>query len=60
MKGVDDNLYTNLESSFLQKYPNYEILLCIADEKDPCVPLARELKQKYPKVDCQILIGILG
>ncbi|KAJ7225685.1 hypothetical protein GGX14DRAFT_421704, partial [Mycena pura] len=32
LKGLDTNLYENLESTFTQEYPNFEILLSVADE----------------------------
>ncbi|KAI8904456.1 glycosyl transferase family 21-domain-containing protein [Gorgonomyces haynaldii] len=57
LKGLDANLEENLESSFKQKYPNFEILIAIADAHDPSVPIANKLMEKYPLVKCQILIG---
>ncbi|KAJ7092558.1 nucleotide-diphospho-sugar transferase [Mycena epipterygia] len=57
LKGLDTNLYENLESTFTQEYPNYEILLSVADENDQALPVARELIAKYPNVACSIIIG---
>ncbi|KAK7064362.1 glycosyltransferase family 21 protein [Favolaschia claudopus] len=57
LKGLDTNLYENLESTFTQEYPNYELLLSVADERDQALPIARELMTKYPNVDCKIIIG---
>ncbi|KAJ7783607.1 glycosyltransferase family 21 protein [Mycena maculata] len=57
LKGLDTNLYENLESTFVQEYPNYEILLSVADENDQALPVARELMSKYPNVNCRIIIG---
>ncbi|KAJ7275207.1 glycosyltransferase family 21 protein [Mycena haematopus] len=57
LKGLDTNLYENLESTFTQEYPNYELLLSVADERDQALPVARELMIKYPSVNCRIVIG---
>ncbi|KAJ7071189.1 glycosyl transferase family 21-domain-containing protein [Mycena amicta] len=57
LKGLDTNLYENLESTFTQEYPNFEILLSVADENDQALPVARELISKYPRVKCRIIVG---
>ena len=59
LKGVDDNLYGNLESSFLMRYPidNFEILLCVARDDDPCVAVCQDLMKKYPRVRCRLMVG---
>jgi hypothetical protein len=57
LKSLDTNLYENLESTFTQEYPNLEILLSVADESDPALPVARELIAKYPDVNSRIIIG---
>ncbi|KAF7339787.1 Glycosyltransferase family 21 protein [Mycena venus] len=57
LKGLDMNLYENLESTFTQEYPNYELLLSVADERDQALSVARELMTKYPSVNCRIIIG---
>ncbi|KAF7320129.1 Glycosyltransferase family 21 protein [Mycena kentingensis (nom. inval.)] len=57
LKGLDTNLYQNLESTFNQRYPNFELILSVADESDAALPVARALMAKYPAVDCRINIG---
>ncbi|KAJ7654989.1 glycosyltransferase family 21 protein [Mycena polygramma] len=57
LKGLDTNLYENLESTFTQEYPNYELLLSVADNNDQALPIARDLMSKYPNVNCRIIIG---
>ncbi|KAL0951429.1 hypothetical protein HGRIS_008121 [Hohenbuehelia grisea] len=57
LKGLDPNLYENLESTFTQEYPNFEILLSVADENDQALPVVRELMVRYPSVDAKIIIG---
>ncbi|KAG1810267.1 glycosyltransferase family 21 protein [Suillus plorans] len=57
LKGLDANLYENLESTFTQEYPNFEIMLSVADEQDQALPVARDLISKYPRVTARIIIG---
>jgi ceramide glucosyltransferase len=57
LKGLDTNLYENLESTFTQEYPNYEILLSVADAHDQALPVVRELIVKYPRTRARIIIG---
>jgi ceramide glucosyltransferase len=57
LKGLDTNLYENLESTFIQEYPNFEIILSVADENDQALPIIKELMQKYPDVDAKVIVG---
>lgn len=57
LKGLDANLYENLESTFTQEYPNFEIMLSVADDQDQALPVARDLISKYPRVTARIIIG---
>lgn len=57
LKGLDANLYENIESTFTQEYPNYEIFLSVESEHDQALPVVRELMAKYPNVDAHVVIG---
>ncbi|GBE77758.1 Ceramide glucosyltransferase [Sparassis crispa] len=57
LKGLDTNLYENLESTFTQEYPNYELFLCIEDEHDQALSVVRDLIAKYPSVNAHLVIG---
>ncbi|KAI9445344.1 glycosyltransferase family 21 protein [Lactarius indigo] len=57
LKGLDTNLLENLESSFRQEYPNFEILLSVADVHDKALPAVYELLAKYPEVNARVIIG---
>jgi len=54
LKGLDPNLYENLESSFLQEYPNFEIIFSVHDKNDLALRTVNELVLKYPTVPVQI------
>jgi len=57
LKGLDTDLFENLESSFKQDYPNFEILLAVVDEHDEALPVVRELISQYPNVNAKVIIG---
>jgi ceramide glucosyltransferase len=46
LKGLDTNLYENLESTFQQEYSNFEILLSVADPNDQALPVVRDFISK--------------
>lgn len=57
LKGLDPNLYENLESTFRQEYPNYEIFFAVSDEHDQALGVVRDLMAKYPQVKAHVMIG---
>jgi cellulose synthase/poly-beta-1,6-N-acetylglucosamine synthase-like glycosyltransferase len=60
LKGLDSDLSECLESSFKQDYPNFEILISVAEEDDEALPIVRELIAKYPNVNARVIIGALS
>jgi ceramide glucosyltransferase len=58
LKGLDPQLEECLESAFLQNYPQFEILLSVADEQDPATQVAKALIARYPSVSAKLIIGI--
>ncbi|KAH9944207.1 glycosyltransferase family 21 protein [Epithele typhae] len=56
LKGLDHNLYENLESTFMQEYPNFEVFFCVEDERDQALTIVRDLMAKYPSVNARIAI----
>ncbi|QRW00262.1 glycosyltransferase family 21 protein [Ceratobasidium sp. AG-Ba] len=59
LKGLDPNLYENLESTFQQEYPQerFEILFCVADPEDQALGVVNELLAKYPHVNAKAVVG---
>ncbi|KAH9486589.1 Ceramide glucosyltransferase [Psilocybe cubensis] len=57
LKGLDTNLYENLESTFKQDYPDYEIIFSVADENDQALRIVESLKSRYPNVKVSVIIG---
>ena len=56
LKGLDDNLFDNLESICVQNYPGYEIIFSLQDHNDPAYKVARKIKDKYPEKDIAIIV----
>lgn len=57
LKGLDANLYENLESTFTQEYSNYEIIFSVANEDDQALPIVRALVSKYPNIQTTVIVG---
>lgn len=56
LKGLDDNLFDNLESFCLQDYPEYEIIFSLQSQNDPACKVAQKIRAKYPERDITILV----
>jgi len=56
LKGLDDNLFDNLESFCMLDYPEYEIIFSLQDFNDPAYKVARKIKDKYPDRDIAIVV----
>lgn len=50
-------MYENLESTFRQEYPNYEIFFAVADEHDQALGVVRDLIAKYSQINAHVVIG---
>ncbi|KAK2461631.1 hypothetical protein APHAL10511_006094 [Amanita phalloides] len=57
LKGLETNLYENLESTFRLDYLNYEIFFCVADQDDQALPVVQKLMAKYPNVRATLVVG---
>jgi ceramide glucosyltransferase len=56
LKGLDDNLFDNLESFCRQDYPDYEILFALQDHNDPACKVARKIKDRHPGKNITIIV----
>jgi ceramide glucosyltransferase len=56
LKGLDDNLFDNLESFCHLDYPCYEIIFALQSWNDPAYKVAKKIRDKYPDIDITINI----
>jgi ceramide glucosyltransferase len=56
LKGLEDNLFGNLESFCLQDYPEYEVIFSLQDENDPAYKVVRKVKEKCSDKPISIVI----
>lgn len=50
-------MFENLESTFRQEYPNFEIIFSVANEYDQALPVVQNLLEKYPNFDARVIVG---
>lgn len=55
--GLENFLEETLVSAFRLTYSRYEIVFCVASERDPVVPLVRRLMAEHPAVPSRLLVG---
>ncbi|MGZ5895614.1 MAG: ceramide glucosyltransferase [Xanthobacteraceae bacterium] len=55
--GIDNYADATLGSSFGLDYPDYEIIFCVAQARDPVTPLLRQLIAANPQQRATLLIG---
>lgn len=55
--GIENHIEETLASAYRLDYPEYEIVFCVADPRDPVVPVIERLIGKHPKVPSRLLTG---
>jgi len=53
--GADDALESNLETFFVQRYPDYELVFGVEDGRDPAVRVVRRLMARHPSVHARVV-----
>jgi ceramide glucosyltransferase len=55
--GMEPRLAENLESFFLQDYPNFEIVFGAREAGNPALQVAEELRRRYPHIKSKTVIS---
>lgn len=55
--GNEPRLAENLESFFLQDYPDFEIIVSARDAENPALQIAQQVRAKYPHVKSRIMLS---
>ena len=55
--GLEPNLEANLESFFLQDYPNFEIIFGTRDGTDAALAVVHKVQRRYPHVATKIVFS---
>jgi len=55
--GMENAIEETIRSAYTIDYPEFEIVYCVASEKDPVIPLARRIMAEHPAVPSRLLVG---
>jgi ceramide glucosyltransferase len=57
LSGAADNTEPNLRSVFMQRYPQFEVLLSVHEESDPAAAIARRVMAEFPAIPSRLIVA---
>jgi ceramide glucosyltransferase len=55
--GAEEQLAANLDSFFLQDYPDYEVIFGVRDMQNPAARVAEEVRSRYPHIPSKMILS---
>ena len=55
--GIENFTALTLEHAFDLDWPDYELIFCVAEARDPVIPAIREVMARHPDVKVSLLLG---
>jgi ceramide glucosyltransferase len=55
--GIENHVEATLGSGFRLSWPDYELVFCVASERDPIIPVVERLMAAHPNVPSRLLVG---
>lgn len=55
LKGMEDGLEDNLRSFCQLDYPEYEVIFCVEDEKDPAISVVKKVIAEYKNLPLRLI-----
>ena len=57
VRGIDPDAYQNFASNCRQEYPDYELVFCVGNDRDPVLPVIETLVRDFPERSIRVIFG---